>query len=233
MTRECVPPHSRSGAAPGLPETEAWGCDEAGKLVYLQTSHRPYSFSFLLFFFLALPLDLWDLSSLARDWTRALAVNPPSSNPWTGWEFPQDLSCQTVSLLGFPFCCFVVVAIVKCQSWACPPPFPSLLTASPPSPAPPQCPPLWPRGACPWCIRKAWDVRWVRITEAHLGPTDPGCLAFYYITNIPRHRIIALTPICPLPRLTLSVAHSHQPLIIWKQITDTFFFFFQYFSMYF
>ena len=58
----------------------------------LHTSSGPTTFLFL-----TLPLDLWDLSFPARAWTRALAVNTPSPNHWTTREFPQDLSCQTIS----------------------------------------------------------------------------------------------------------------------------------------
>ena len=41
------------------------------------------------FFFLVTPHSLWDLSSLNRDWTRALAVKAPNPNHWSAREFPR------------------------------------------------------------------------------------------------------------------------------------------------
>ena len=41
-----------------------------------------------ILFFLATLCDLWDLSSLTRDWTWVLAVEVPSPNHWTAREFP-------------------------------------------------------------------------------------------------------------------------------------------------
>ena len=42
-----------------------------------------------LFFFLAMPLGMQDLSYLTRDQTQALAVKVPSPNHWTAREFPE------------------------------------------------------------------------------------------------------------------------------------------------
>ena len=45
-------------------------------------------FGVFLWVFLAVPLVLWDLSTLTRDWTWDMAVKVPSPNHWTTREFP-------------------------------------------------------------------------------------------------------------------------------------------------
>ena len=42
-----------------------------------------------LTFFLAMPRDLWDLSSPARDQTQVAATKAPGPNHWTTREFPK------------------------------------------------------------------------------------------------------------------------------------------------
>ena len=44
-------------------------------------------------FFSVVPLGLWELSCLTRDWTQAPAVEELSSNPWTVREFLVYPSC--------------------------------------------------------------------------------------------------------------------------------------------
>ena len=46
------------------------------------------SVSFFLFFFVATPLGLWDLSSLTRDQIWGPTVKVPGPNHWTAREFP-------------------------------------------------------------------------------------------------------------------------------------------------
>ena len=45
-------------------------------------------FIICIYLFLAVPLSLWDLSSLTRNWTKSTAVKVPSPNQWTTREFP-------------------------------------------------------------------------------------------------------------------------------------------------
>ena len=41
-----------------------------------------------VYFVLAEPCSLWNLNSLTRDQTQALAMRAPSLNHWTAREFP-------------------------------------------------------------------------------------------------------------------------------------------------
>ena len=54
-----------------------------------------FLFLFWVFLFLAVPGNLWDLSSLTRDWTQAPALQVPSPSLWTIRGFPRNGSQET------------------------------------------------------------------------------------------------------------------------------------------
>ena len=59
-----------------------------------------------IFFFLAAPLGLPDLSSLTSDQTRAPALKAPSPNHWAAREFPRfQLSHQNIESTNYELHC--------------------------------------------------------------------------------------------------------------------------------
>ena len=59
-------------------------------------------YSFFLFFLIS-PCSLWDVSSLTRDWTQALAVKVLRPNHWTARGYPGLLFKIFIELLDYSF----------------------------------------------------------------------------------------------------------------------------------
>lgn len=85
------------------------------------------------FFLLTVPGNLWDLSSLTRGWTQALAVKVPSPSLWTIREFPQNGS-QEMSWTTWVCDLTSVHWVFPCAGWHTRrlyPEFPFFLTSAP------------------------------------------------------------------------------------------------------
>ena len=84
-------------------EKWVWSCHTSIQTSSLQNSETTHlhvsmsthlcEFSWHFFFFISLH-NMWDLSSLTRDWTCAPAAEVQSLNHWTSREVPYDTSSQ-------------------------------------------------------------------------------------------------------------------------------------------